>query len=105
MERTDTVSHTIRLKEGVPYTRRTYAILDSLQDEVDRQIAELLEKGIIEKSDSPYAAPIVCVKKRNGKIGLTRDYRSNNLMMVDAYGMADLTELIERAVKAKCVNY
>ena len=38
-----------------------YAIPDSLQNEVDRQIAELLEQGIIEESDSPYAAPIVCV--------------------------------------------
>ena len=39
--RTDIVSHKIRLK-GDPYTRRMYAIPDSLQDEVDRQIAELL---------------------------------------------------------------
>ena len=57
--RTDIVSHTIRLKEGVPYRRRMYAVPDNLQDEVDRQIAELLEQGMIEESDSPYAAPIV----------------------------------------------
>ena len=59
----------------------------------------------MEKSDSAYAAPIVCVKKRNWEIRLTYDYRSINLMMVDnAYGMADLTELIERAAKAKYVS-
>ena len=52
-----------------------YAIPDSLQNEVDRQIAELLEQGMVEESDSPYAAPIVCVKKRNGEIRLTCDYR------------------------------
>ena len=94
--RTDIVSHKIRLKEGVPYTRRMYAIPDSLQDEVDRQMAELLEQGMIEESDSPYAAPIVSVKKRDGEIRLTCDYRSINLMTVNnAYGMADLTELID----------
>ena len=60
VERTDIVSHKIRLK-GVPYTRRMYAVLGSLQDEVDRQIVDLLEQGMIEESDSPYAAPIVCV--------------------------------------------
>ena len=43
-----------------------YAVPDSLQDEVRILIAELLEQGMIEESDSPYAAPIVCVKKRNG---------------------------------------
>ena len=60
---------------------------------------------MIEELDSPYAAPIVCVKKRNWEIRLTCDYRSINLMTVDnAYGMADLTELIERAVKAKYLS-
>ena len=102
---TELVSHKIRLKEGVSYTRRMYAIPDSLQDEVDRQIAELLEQGMIEESDSPYAAPIVCVKKLNGEIRFTCGYRSINLMTVDnAYGMADLTQLIERAPKAKYVS-
>ena len=75
-----------------------------MQNEVDRQIAELLEQGMIEESDCPYAAPIVCVKKRNGEIRQTCEYRSINLMTVDnAYGMADLTKLIERAAKAKYV--
>ena len=50
--RTDVVSPEIRLKEGVPYTRRMYAIPDSLQNKVDGQIAELLEQGMIEESDS-----------------------------------------------------
>ena len=45
------------------------------------------------------------MKKRNGEIRLTCDYRSINLMTVNnAYGMADLTELIERAAKAKYVS-
>ena len=106
VERADIVSHKIRLKDGVPYTRRMYEIPDSLQDEVDRQVVELLDQGMIEESDSPYAAPIVCVKKRNGENRLTCDYRSIKLMTVDnAYGMADLTESIERAAKAKYVKY
>ena len=67
-----------------------YAIPDNLKNEVDRQIADLLEQQMIEESDSPYAAPIVCVKKRNGEIRLTCDYRSFNLVTVDnAYGMAE----------------
>ena len=68
VEGADIVSHKIRLKEGVPYTRRMYAISDNLQDEVDRQIAELLEQGMIEESDSPYAAPIVCEKNEMGRL-------------------------------------
>ena len=100
VERTDIVSPKIRLKEGVPYTRRIFAVPDSLQHEVDGQIAELIWQGMIEESDSPYAAPIVFVKKRNGDIRLTCEYRSINLMtVVNAYGIPDLTELNERAEK------
>ena len=48
----------------------------------------------------------MCVKKRNGEIRLTCDYRSINLMTVNnAYGMADLTELIESGEGEICVNY
>ena len=62
-------------------------------------------QAMVEESDSPYAAPIVCVKKRNLEIRLTCDYRSINLMTVDnAYGMADPTELIDRTTKAKYVS-
>ena len=67
---TDIVSHKIILKERVPYITRIYAIPDSLQNEIDRQIAEHLEQGMIEESDRPYPAPIVYVKKRNGEIRL-----------------------------------
>ena len=47
----------------------------------------------------------MCVKKRNGEIRLTCDYKSINLMPVDnAYVMADqITKIIERAAKAKYV--
>ena len=60
-----------------------YATPDSLQNKVDRQIAELLEQEMIEESDSTFAAQIVCVKKRNGETRLTCDYRSINLMTVE----------------------
>ena len=58
---------------------------------------------MIEESDSPYAASIVC-EETEWWIRLTCDCRSINLMTLDnAYEMADLTELIERAAKAKYV--
>ena len=69
------------------------SVPDNLQDEVDRQIEELL---MTEESVSPYAASIACVKKRSGEIRLTCDYWSINLLTIDNdYGMADVTELIE----------
>ena len=60
VRRTDIVTHKIRLKERVPYARRMHALPDRLKDKVDSQIAELLEQGMVDESNSPYAAPIVC---------------------------------------------
>ena len=62
---------------------------------------------MIEESDSPYAASIVCVKKQNGEIRLTCDYRSINLMSVDNdYGMSDLNGIDRKSGEGEiCVNY
>ena len=50
---------------------------------------------MIEESESPCAASIACVNKLNGEIRLTFDYWSINLLTIEnAYGMADVTELI-----------
>jgi len=34
-----------------------------MQDIVDKEIDDLLEMGVIERSEAPYASPLVLVKK------------------------------------------
>jgi hypothetical protein len=46
-----------------PKRLKEYPVPDSLQPEVDRQIAELLRLGFIRLSNSPMASPVVCVLK------------------------------------------
>lgn len=53
--------HTIRVQDNVPVPRRKlYPVPLILRDEVDKQVADLLEADIIEPSMSPYAHPVVC---------------------------------------------
>ena len=49
----------LRHKIYVPRQMRPYRVPDKFKPEVDRQITELLEMGLIRPSDSPMASPIV----------------------------------------------
>jgi len=54
-----------------PRCLRAYKVNELLKPEVARQLQELLDMGIIHKSTSAIASPIVCVLKgRNGENGV-----------------------------------
>src|SRR6266516_3052163 len=60
----DVPPHEINLIEGFkPKVMHPYHIPESLKEEVDKQIDQLLEDGKIVKSYSHFGHPIVCVKK------------------------------------------
>ncbi|GFX59077.1 hypothetical protein TNCV_3815111 [Trichonephila clavipes] len=78
-----------------------YRIPIALQQEVDRQINELLHLKLIEPSESGWAHSIVCVSKKNGSIGLCVDYRHlNSFTIADAYPMQDAKDLLSEVGQA-----
>jgi len=48
--------------------------------DVNRQIRELLDMGLIRPSVSPMASPIVCVAKKFGGVRIAGDYRHLNIL-------------------------
>ena len=68
----------IRVHDEHP-VRRTYSSIPSpLYSEVKNYILDLLSKGWITKSHSPYSSPVVCVRKKDGTLRLCVDYRELN---------------------------
>lgn len=49
--------------------------LDIIMTEVNKIINDLLKQRIMRSSDSPYASPIILVKKKTGELRMCIDYR------------------------------
>lgn len=69
------VKHHIRLSDPTPFKQRPRPIHPSDFEAVRQHVKELCEANMIHESESPFASPIVVVKKKNGTIRLCIDYR------------------------------
>ena len=77
------VKHPIDLTPGAPLPNGPiyrHSLLEN--DEIKRQIQELLQKGHICPSSSPCGSPIVLVQKKDGTWRLCIDYRVLNKIIV-----------------------
>ena len=61
---TNKIKHKIKLKDDTPIHTKTYRYPEVHKEEVQRQISQLLEQGIIEPSNSPYSSPVWIVPKK-----------------------------------------
>ncbi|MEW5311153.1 MAG: hypothetical protein WDW38_002891 [Sanguina aurantia] len=71
-------------------------------EELKTQIDELLSKGYIRPSVSPYGAPVLFVKKKDGSLRLCIDYRAlNKLTIKNKYSLPRIDDLLDRLHGAK----
>ena len=77
------VKHSIDLTPGAPLPNGPIYRRSVLEnDEIKRQIQELLQKGHIRLSSSPCGSPIVLVQKKDGTWRLCIDYQALNKITV-----------------------
>ncbi len=71
-----------------------------------RDELESLERaGIIERSDSPWASPLVPVRKSNNKIRLCVDYRKlNSVTVTEPYYIPSFEEVVSKVGHAKVLS-
>lgn len=95
-------THRIRLKEDKPFRERSRRVPLGDLDDLREQLSELKRTGIIRESRSPYASPIVVVRKKNGSIRLCIDYRTlNGRTIPDQYTTPRIEDALQCLTGAK----
>ena len=78
------VDHEIQVEVGTkPPSRPAYRPPRPEIDELQKQLTELLRRGFIEPSRSPYGAPVFFVKKSDGPLYMVCDWRELNKITIN----------------------
>lgn len=91
------VQHVIDTGDAKPVTRPPYKMSPLELDELQKQLKELLSLGLIQPSTSPWGAPVLFVKKKNGSMRMCIDYRAlNKVTLRNKYPLPHIDECLER---------
>ncbi|GJS94462.1 putative reverse transcriptase domain-containing protein [Tanacetum coccineum] len=67
---------------AAPVARAPYRLAPSEMKELSEQLQELFDKGFIRPSSSPWGAPVLFVKKKDGSFRMCIDYQELNKLTV-----------------------
>ena len=91
------VDHEIPLKpEAQPFKLKPYRYPHCHKEEIERQVADMLQKGIVKHSNSPFVSPVLLVKKKEGTWRFCVDYRKlNEITVKDRFPIPNVDELLD----------
>ncbi|GJR80136.1 putative reverse transcriptase domain-containing protein [Tanacetum coccineum] len=82
---------------AAPVARAPYRLAPSKMKELSEQLQELSDKGFIRPSSSPWGAPVLFVKKKDGSFRMCIDYRElNKLTVKNRYPLPRIDDLFDQ---------
>ncbi|KAJ9544268.1 hypothetical protein OSB04_023975 [Centaurea solstitialis] len=80
-----------------PIAKSPYRLAPSEMQELSKQLQELLDKGFIRPSSSPWGAPVLFVKKKDGSFRMCIDYRElNKITIKNRYPLPRIDDLFDQ---------
>jgi deoxyuridine 5'-triphosphate nucleotidohydrolase len=97
------IDHRIQLEAGsTPPWRPIYRMSPLELDAMRKELDKLLKNGSIEPSLSPFGAPVIFIKKKNGDLRMCIDYRAlNKITIKNRFPIPLIDDLIDRLHGAK----
>ena len=90
------LKHSINIEGAQPIRQQVRRIPPYRRDEVSGMLSEMLQKGVIKKSASPWASPIVLAQKKDGTTRFCVDYRQvNTVTRRDAYPLPQIDDTLD----------
>ena len=96
--------HHIDVGTARPIKQRFYPVFKRLEEDMHRQVYEMLETGVIEPSTSAWSSPVVMIRKSNDKYRLCIDFRKlNAVSRADAYPLPYMDAILRKLKSAKYI--
>lgn len=99
---TDAMAYSIDTGTAAPVASQRYKTPYYLRQEMKKIIDDNLKSGLLEPISSPWAAPVLLVRKPSGKWRLVCDYRKLNAVTIsNQYPLPDIDGLIDTMADSK----
>ncbi|EIE79980.1 hypothetical protein RO3G_04685 [Rhizopus delemar RA 99-880] len=100
---THLISHKIVIEENKqPISHMPYRLSPVESEYLQKELNKYCKLGVISPSNSPWAAPVILVKKKNGEYRMVIDYRKlNAITKKDSYPLPRIDDLLDTLGKAK----
>nr|GEV44793.1 hypothetical protein [Tanacetum cinerariifolium] len=97
--------HIDLIPSTLPVVKSPYRLAPSEMLELSNQLKELKEKGFIRPSYSPWGAPVLFVKKKDGALRMCIDYiELNKLTIKNRYPLPRIKDLFDQLQGACCFS-
>ena len=94
--RTNIVQHRIDTGDHQPIRQRPYRVSDTQRGIIEEHITDMLNRGIIQPSVSPWSSPIILVKKKDGTDRFVVDFRRlNSITRKDSYALPRVDDALD----------
>ena len=93
---TDIAEHRIETGDTPPIKQAPRRLAPHRRQVIDEEVEKMMEAGVIEESNGPWASPVVLVKKKDGSTRFCVDYRRLNMATVkDAYPLPRVEDCLD----------